>query len=292
MRKFFYLLVIFVVAAAGFYFGRLSGIKDAPIPPPVVNRDRPLPPPPPESEPFIPGMHTEEDQIESKALLVESPLADAQITGAFEVAGRVQSDAEKMTVSLLDAEGNELFSRKIDVVPTDDESHVRFEVAVGDLGYVGPATLRIVYSGADGGEETREIMMVSDELVDVEIFFTNPFLNPWSACDKVFSVRRQVSKNGSIYRAALEELFRGPNETETENGYGTELPEGVKLKSVASDADGVLTADFSRQLDQRVAGSCRVTAIQSQIAQTLKQFPEVRDVVISIEGETEGILQP
>jgi hypothetical protein len=39
-------------------------------------------------------------------------------------------------------------------------------------------------------------------------------------------------------------------------------------------------------------GSLRVMLIRKQIAQTLKQFPSVREVRIAIEGQTEGVLEP
>ncbi len=56
--------------------------------------------------------------------------------------------------------------------------------------------------------------------------------------------------------------------------------------------DGAAYVDFDKTLDQNVAGSCRVIAIRAEITQTLKQFPNVNDVIISIDGRTEDILQP
>ena len=56
--------------------------------------------------------------------------------------------------------------------------------------------------------------------------------------------------------------------------------------------DGILRVDFDGTLEFGAGGSCRVTAIRSQIRETVKQFPSVRDVVISINGRTEDILQP
>jgi len=41
-----------------------------------------------------------------------------------------------------------------------------------------------------------------------------------------------------------------------------------------------------------VAGSCRVGAIRAQIEETLKQFPTVQNVIISVNGNTENILEP
>ena len=56
--------------------------------------------------------------------------------------------------------------------------------------------------------------------------------------------------------------------------------------------DGVATADFNARLDEGVAGSAMVMAIRGQIEQTLLQFPTVDEVVISVDGETEEVLQP
>ena len=56
--------------------------------------------------------------------------------------------------------------------------------------------------------------------------------------------------------------------------------------------NGVAKVDFSEQLEFQVGGSCRVAAIRAQITDTLKQFPTVDSVVISIDGRTEDVLQP
>lgn len=56
--------------------------------------------------------------------------------------------------------------------------------------------------------------------------------------------------------------------------------------------NNVARVDFDKQLEYQVGGSCRVAAIRAQITQTLKQFPTVKEVIISIDGRTEDILQP
>jgi len=290
MKKLIYIIIILTVAGVGFYMGRLTGFSGLILEPSSTNDSHPLPPPPPESEPYSPGMAITEPQ--GKGLLLESPIEDAEISGAFAISGRVRSDSKRLLVSLLDEEDEELFSRKIDIEGDDEESHVRFSVPVGDLGYVGEATLRVVYFGVEGGTESRKINLISPDLVELNIFMINPNLDLYEQCDKVFPVRRQVSSNSNIYRAVLEALFEGPTDTEVESGYATELPSRVKLKSVAADAEGVVTADFDRTLERGVACSCRVTAIRAQIETTLKQFPEVRGVVITIDGDKDGILQP
>jgi spore germination protein GerM len=52
------------------------------------------------------------------------------------------------------------------------------------------------------------------------------------------------------------------------------------------------TIDLSPKLDENMGGSCRVSAIRSQITNTAKQFANIKKVIISINGETELILQP
>ena len=49
---------------------------------------------------------------------------------------------------------------------------------------------------------------------------------------------------------------------------------------------------FNAKIEEGVGGACKVTAIRSQITETLKQFFAVTQVIISVNGKTEGILQP
>ena len=68
-------------------------------------------------------------------------------------------------------------------------------------------------------------------------------------------------------------------------------PTGVQGQSLEVK-DGTVYIDFNSALDEGVAGSCRVLAIRSQITETLKAFSDTDQVVISINGDTESILQP
>ncbi|MFA4999412.1 MAG: GerMN domain-containing protein [Parcubacteria group bacterium] len=110
-------------------------------------------------------------------------------------------------------------------------------------------------------------------------------------CDFVYPVSRSVPKTSAVAKSALMELLKGVTESENTEGYFTSLPNDVGLKRITI-IDGVAFADFSDDLEFQVGGSCRVTAIRAQITETLNQFPTVKDVVISINGRTEDILQP
>ena len=91
----------------------------------------------------------------------------------------------------------------------------------------------------------------------------------------------------------MAELFKGPTEDEKNQGFFTSINDGVLLQSLMIGMEsGTAWADFNEQLEYQVGGSCRVSAIRAQIEQTLKQFSTIKNVVISIDGRTEDILQP
>jgi hypothetical protein len=132
----------------------------------------------------------------------------------------------------------------------------------------------------------------STQGMKIKLFFSSLYFDPESQnCEKVYEVERVIPKTQTVARASLEELLNGTIEEEKSGGYYTSINLGVKLKSV-SIINGVAKADFSSELENGVGGSCRTSAIRAQIAETLKQFPTVKSVIISVEGKTEGILQP
>lgn len=125
----------------------------------------------------------------------------------------------------------------------------------------------------------------------VKAFFSNNNLDKEITCTKVFAVDRQVTKTVSTARAALEELLKGPTEEEKSQGYFTNINPGVKIQKLTIEAE-TAKVDFDETMEQGMGGSCRVSAIRAEITETLKQFPAVKNVIISVNGRTEDILQP
>lgn len=123
----------------------------------------------------------------------------------------------------------------------------------------------------------------STETMQIELCFTMVI----DGQEKLVHVPREIPRTPAPARAALEALLAGP----ITGGISTAIPEGAELKSITVE-DGVARADFNEKLQQGVAGSARVTAIREQIERTLLQFDTIDEVVITIEGESEGILQP
>lgn len=133
--------------------------------------------------------------------------------------------------------------------------------------------------------------IADNEEMAVKIFFNNNNLDPEITCTKVFPVERKIIKTEAVAKAAVEELLKGPSEEEKNNGYTSLINPGVKLNSV-SISEGTIKVDFDKTIENEVGGSCRVNSIRAQIEETLKQFSSVNQVIISVDGRTEDILQP
>lgn len=139
---------------------------------------------------------------------------------------------------------------------------------------------------------TPEIPPSEKEMLTVDVFFADQRRDPEGLhCSLVFPTPRQIPKTKAVAKAAITELLKGPTPEESRLGFFTGINSGVRLNFV-SITDGSARADFDETLEFQVGGSCRVALIYSQIANTLRQFSSVREVVISINGRTEDILQP
>jgi hypothetical protein len=126
------------------------------------------------------------------------------------------------------------------------------------------------------------------------VHFPNAKLDPEHLdCSVVFPVRRALLVDGPVAspRAALEALLRGPTDAERDAGYFTSLPDGAAIRSFGIEG-GVARVDFDAAL-ARVAGSCRVASIRAQVEETLRRYPGITDVVITVMGGDPGeALQP
>lgn len=172
------------------------------------------------------------------------------------------------------------------------ETKLEFETPTTKTGFV--VLMADDPSGLNQNVEYIKIPVVfgayAAETSEVKVFFSNSNLDPEVTCVKVFPVARKIAKTEAIGRAALEALMKGPNQGEVVDGYQTNLNSGIKINSLKIQ-NGLAEADFSEELET-TGGSCRVSAIRAQITETLKQFPTVKEVKISINGRSEDILQP
>jgi len=139
----------------------------------------------------------------------------------------------------------------------------------------------------------KEAPETSQKFMTVKIFLSDSRFagKPYFDCSRTIAVERQVPQALAVARTAVEALLRGATEEEINQGFVSSINSGARIQSLIIE-NGVAKVDFDEQLEFQVGGSCRVAAIRAQITQTLKQFPTVNSVIISIDGRTEDILQP
>jgi spore germination protein GerM len=101
--------------------------------------------------------------------------------------------------------------------------------------------------------------------VQVEVFFTKAQAQQV----ELVAVTRAVSSETPRAKAVLEELLKGPTTAERQRGLSTLINDGVVVRSVSVDSNGVIHADFDEKLQEGVGSD-----------------------ILSIEGQSEGILQP
>lgn len=142
-------------------------------------------------------------------------------------------------------------------------------------------------------DESIKIPVKFDEqaMTTIKIFFGKYSTDSsMDVCDKVYAVERKVQKTQAIGRAALDQLLIGLKEDE-EKIFHTSINPGVKINSLTIE-NGIAKVDFDKKIEEGIGGSCRVISIRAQIAETLKQFPTVKTVIISVDGKVEDALQP
>jgi len=124
-----------------------------------------------------------------------------------------------------------------------------------------------------------------------EVYFPNNKLDQEISCVRVFPIVKSAGDDELSLKKTLEVLFQGPSEKDKEAGYFTSIPENVKINSI--EKDGVsIKVDFSRDIENGMGGSCRVTAMRAQIVRTVLAFDKsIRSVIISVEGNVNA-LQP
>lgn len=237
-------------------------------------------------------------------LVVLSPKENEEVSSTFKITGYVNGDGwigfegQVGTVQLV-VDGVVL--TKVPLIakgdwmttsPVDFEANLEFQIIGDKIGML------IFENENPSGmpEKDKEFTLpvkikgFQGETSTVKLYFMKE--GDWNVdCKPSSFVERIISKTQAIARAALEELFKGPTQSDIINGFSTVINSGVKINSLIIDDKGVARVDFSQELES-TGGSCRVTAIRAEIIQTLKQFPTIKDVIISINGRTEDILQP
>jgi hypothetical protein len=238
-----------------------------------------------------------------KGLVLENIKANDVVSSPLQIIGYVHGEGwygfegQVGTASIYDSNNNLLDIKPLTATTDWMTSTVRFEVNLEFFTTSTSGTVVFKNENASGEIERDKTVVLPvqfapmGDALQLQAYFSNSKLDPQITCEKVFAVTRIVPKTEGVARAALEELLKGPTMTEEAAGYVTNINLGVQIKSLRID-NGVAKVDFNEAIEHEVGGSCRVTAIRSQIVSTLNQFATVKSVVISVNGRTEDILQP
>jgi hypothetical protein len=230
-------------------------------------------------------------------IVVDLPKANDEITNPLILKGKARVFENQFNFRLKDKKGKILTEGTLLANSSEAGQFGNFEKTINfpDLQEDAGVLEVFDYSAKDGSEIDKVIISVkfkSTIQVGLKVFFGNSKKDPETLhCEKVYPVIRKVAKTQAPARAALEELLSGVASQEKDDGYFSNINPGVKIQALSIE-NGTAKVDFNEALQKNVGGSCKVTMIRAQITETLKQFPTVKKVIISIDGKAETILQP
>lgn len=232
----------------------------------------------------------------SANIQVSSPKAGEEVSFPFTISGQARVFENMLSVRLLEQGTRKLlYQVPVYAKAPDMGQFGPFEQEIGYL-VAQPADENVILeafwnSPKDGSEIDAVSIPLKLKLGETslaKVFFGKQVSS--DDCTTMFPFARIIPKIEAPARRALELLLEGPSLADGQDVF-TSINAGVKIQSLTIK-DGIARVDFDEQLEFQVGGSCRVAAIRSQIAETLKQFPTVKNVIISINGRTEDILQP
>jgi hypothetical protein len=245
-------------------------------------------------------------QANVSEILLDAPVAGQAVTLPVHIALRGARSDDQLRARLSDADGTVLEQPLEVVVGNDGVGYVvqnmtwLTESQPPALG-PGAATFEIVRGDGTVLASVPVTILPAEQTRLVKVAWVGSVDG-----GEVILFDHSVPATPRIGSSALQELLNGPIHGNFA-GATTALPTvrdivtfpergpdwGYEVKLIELTInDGVAVANFSKEMWAYGGGSARVQAIRQQIETTLRQFPSVQEVVIQIEGQTEGVLQP
>jgi Sporulation and spore germination/Immunoglobulin-like domain of bacterial spore germination len=111
----------------------------------------------------------------------------------------------------------------------------------------------------------------------------------WFANEEgLFVSHRTGPATPRVGTAALEALLEGPDSFEEGYGLRTAIPDGTQLLGLSIN-DGIARVDLTSEFETG-GGSASMQARLAQVVYTITQFPTVKGVVFSLDGEPIDVL--
>lgn len=243
-----------------------------------------------------------EGQYATGNIRVSSPRANDYVNAErFQLSGTARTFENNVAYRLTDLASKKVIAQGFTTATGEMGTFSPYETTVqvnqvSGVQYPTRALLEVYENSAKDGTEINKVQIPvrvgvgADEPNAVEVYFLNGRKGSNNDCSKVFSLPRSIPQTKALATVTMQKLLAGPTAAESAQGFSTQIPAGTTLNSVRV-ANGTATVDLSNQLST-AAGACRVTAIRSQIERTLRQFSTVQRVAITVNGKSDGVLEP
>ena len=225
-------------------------------------------------------------------IIVSKPTSASSVTSPVEISGQVKTNTV-FDLQIVDGFSQIIASSTLNIIGEGSD----WTTYSRELSFAAPMTaqgfLKIV--PADGSNVITIPVNFSDYQPRplVNVFFSNIKEDPEVLnCDIVYPLQRRLLSPEVTIAAVMQVLFLGLSDEEVAAGYINNLPENNVNLLESSVSDGVATVNFDEGLERGIAGSCRVMAIRAQITETLKQFENIDEVIIAVNGRVDEALQP
>jgi len=130
----------------------------------------------------------------------------------------------------------------------------------------------------------------SQQTMKIKLYFPNTKRDSGDCPVKVYPVTRTVPKTEAAARAALEQLFAGPTGQEKAKGFYSDFSEATKSLLISVNVKQRAAYVNLRDLTSssrmgNFTTSCGGSNFFGQVGNTLKQFPSIKKVFFSMEGD-------
>ena len=182
---------------------------------------------------------------------------------------------------------------------------VSFTATIDSTGLSGKGYIAIREddpSGGEGGIPSEILIPVvfendsetsNPETMTVKVYFGDTI--DAQSCNTPSYVERVIPKTIAVARASIEELLKGPTEAEKLQDYWTGLRSGIKINSIYIENEVAyldLLTSGSSSLNDPNKGACGAILTLKQIENTLKQFPTVKNAIITTNGGSVDSINP
>lgn len=220
--------------------------------------------------------------ISSPDVVIFSPAANAPVGLIFRVDGSARTGRGDVAVKLKNRRTGSVYLEGAIKVPSAIGRYGNFALPVNlssALDILDGDMLDAEFTEGAGSEKASSSWRYSGGSTSkIKVFFFKK-----GQCGSVASVDRLIDASKSAVRSGIEEAIKGPSALEVAEGYVTALPSTTKIRSLEL-REGIVYIDFTSTVLAK-GPACDISSERKQIVDTIMQFPTIKQVIISVDGE-------